>query len=59
VVKQDIESVDPVFYKSLRSILDSPIDDLCLGLTFSADRDEFGVRKTVRVSVVAVVVGFG
>lgn len=45
---QDIESVDPVFYKSLRTILDSPIDDMYLGLTFSADRDEFGARKTVR-----------
>ncbi len=47
-VGQDIESIDPVFYKSLREIMMNPIDDLYLCLTFSADRDEFGVRKTVR-----------
>ena len=40
--------MDPVFYKSLREILDRSIDEMYLGLTFSADRDEFGVRKTVR-----------
>lgn len=46
VTYHDIESIDPVFYKSLREIMMNPIDDLYLCLTFSADRDEFGVRKT-------------
>ena len=46
-MSQDIESIDPVFYKSLREIVKNPIDDLYLCLTFSADRDEFGVRITV------------
>ncbi len=45
---QDIESIDPQFYKSLLEIISNSIDDMYLCLTFSADRDEFGIRKTVR-----------
>lgn len=42
----DMESLDPEYFKSLKWILDNPIDG-CLDLTFSAEMDEFGVTKVV------------
>jgi E3 ubiquitin-protein ligase HUWE1 len=44
---RDIEAVDPTFFKSIKMILEQSIDDLYLGLTFSADEDNFGQRRTV------------
>lgn len=37
----DMEAIDPEYYKSLRWILDNPIDDV-LDLTFSTEVEEFG-----------------
>ncbi|XGW27129.1 hypothetical protein V3C99_007605 [Haemonchus contortus] len=42
---QDIESEDPAFYKSLEFLLNNPIDDLGLDLSFSLEVEEFGVRS--------------
>ncbi|KHJ99297.1 hypothetical protein OESDEN_00722 [Oesophagostomum dentatum] len=42
---QDIESEDPAFYNSLEFLLNNPIDDLGLDLTFSLEVEEFGVRS--------------
>uniref|UniRef100_A0A1I7TFV2 HECT-type E3 ubiquitin transferase n=3 Tax=Caenorhabditis tropicalis TaxID=1561998 RepID=A0A1I7TFV2_9PELO len=42
---QDLESEDPAFFKSLEFLLQNPIDDLSLDLTFSTEVEEFGVRS--------------
>lgn len=42
---QDIESEDPAFFKSLEFLLENPINDLGLDLTFSLEVEEFGVRS--------------
>lgn len=42
---QDLESEDPAFFKSLDFLLQNPIDDLGLDLTFSTEVEEFGVRS--------------
>ncbi|KIH57738.1 sodium pump decarboxylase, gamma subunit [Ancylostoma duodenale] len=42
---QDIESEDPAFYNSLEFLLNNPIDDLGLDLSFSLEVEEFGVRS--------------
>ncbi|CDH93242.1 HECT-type E3 ubiquitin transferase [Caenorhabditis elegans] len=42
---QDLESEDPAFFKSLDFLLQNPIDDLALDLTFSTEVEEFGVRS--------------
>jgi E3 ubiquitin-protein ligase HUWE1 len=44
---QDMETIDPTYYKNLAQILEMPLDDLGLELTFSADRNEFGRIETV------------
>ncbi|BGP42101.1 E3 ubiquitin-protein ligase tom1 [Rhodotorula kratochvilovae] len=43
---RDLESIDPEYYKSLVWMLDNDIDGV-LDLTFSTERDEFGVVQTV------------
>lgn len=42
----DLESIDPDFYKSLKWILENPIDGV-LDLTFSAETHAFGEKRTV------------
>lgn len=42
---QDLESEDPAFFKSLDFLLQNPIDNLELDLTFSTEVEEFGVRS--------------
>lgn len=42
---QDLESEDPEFFKSLEIMLQSPINELGLDLTFSTEVEEFGVRS--------------
>ncbi len=42
ILSQDLEAVDPAFYKGLKFLLDNKIDSLDLGVTFSADREVFG-----------------
>ena len=38
----DIEAVEPDYYKSLKQILEVPLEDLGLELTFSAEAHTFG-----------------
>lgn len=39
---QDLEAIEPAYYKSLQQLLDTPLDYLGLDLTFSAETTEFG-----------------
>ena len=39
---QDIEATEPDYYKTLRQILDTPLDLLMMDLTFSAEIQKFG-----------------
>jgi E3 ubiquitin-protein ligase HUWE1 len=43
---KDLESIDPEYYKSLVWMLSNDIDGV-LDLTFSVERDDFGVTKIV------------
>ena len=43
----DIEAVEPDYYKSLKQILEFPLELLSLELTFTAESNEFGEIKTV------------
>lgn len=43
---RDLESIDPEYYKSLVWMLDNDIDGI-IDLTFSVERDEFGVTEIV------------
>ncbi|CAH0517250.1 unnamed protein product [Peronospora belbahrii] len=43
----DMEAIDPEYYRNLHSILDSPIRDLGLELTFSAEQSNFGKVEVV------------
>lgn len=42
VTLQDLEAIEPDYYKSLQQLLDTPLDLLGLDLTFSAETSEFG-----------------
>lgn len=42
---QDLESEDPSFYNSLQFLLENPINELGMDLTFSLEVEEFGVRE--------------
>lgn len=46
---QDLEAVDPDYFKSLKFVLDNDIDALGIGLTFTADTDYFGRNETVEL----------
>lgn len=46
----DIEATEPDYYKVLRQILETPLDDLMMDLTFSAETQKFG-RTEVSTSV--------
>lgn len=43
----DLESIDPDGHRSLKWILDNPIDEAMLDLTFSTEADNFGVTEVV------------
>jgi E3 ubiquitin-protein ligase HUWE1 len=43
----DLEALEPDYYKSLKQILEFPIDSLGLDLTFSAEIQEFGKYQVV------------
>jgi E3 ubiquitin-protein ligase HUWE1 len=43
---RDLESIDPEYYKSLQWMLANPIEGI-IDLTFSVERDEFGVVEVV------------
>ncbi|TMW62165.1 hypothetical protein Poli38472_009658 [Pythium oligandrum] len=43
----DMEAIDPEYYRNLHSILDNPIEDLGLELTFSAEQSNFGRMEIV------------
>ena len=38
----DLEAIEPGYYKSLKQLLDTPLDLLGLDLTFTAETDNFG-----------------
>lgn len=38
----DLEAIEPDYYKSLKQLLDTPLDLLGLDLTFTAETDNFG-----------------
>lgn len=42
ITYHDIEAIDPEYYRSLRSMLDNSLEDLCLDLTFSVEKSQFG-----------------
>lgn len=42
VTHQDMEAIDPNYYKNLLQITTLPLEDLGLDLTFSADTEMFG-----------------
>lgn len=42
VTHQDMEAIDPDYYKNLLQITTLPLEDLGLDLTFSADTEMFG-----------------
>ena len=44
---QDIEATEPDYYKTLRQILDTPLDLLMMDLTFSAEIQKFGNTEVV------------
>jgi E3 ubiquitin-protein ligase HUWE1 len=43
----DMEAIDPEYYKTLKFILDTPIEYLGLDLTFSAETNDFGKNEIV------------
>lgn len=43
---RDLESIDPEYYKSLVWMLENDIEGI-IDLTFSVERDEFGVMEVV------------
>ncbi|KAF0698365.1 Aste57867_11015 [Aphanomyces stellatus] len=43
----DMEAIDPEYYRNLHSILDNPIEDLGLDLTFSIEHSNFGKLDVV------------
>lgn len=46
---QDIEAIDPTFYKSLQDLLKYPLEDMGIEMEFTADRDDFGTVRTVEL----------
>lgn len=47
VTSLDLEAIEPDYYKTLKMILDVPLDDLGLDLTFTAESNDFGEVKVV------------
>ncbi|CAM9823054.1 unnamed protein product [Sphacelaria rigidula] len=47
VTHQDMEAIDPDYYKNLLQITTLPLEDLGLDLTFSADTEMFGRHEVV------------
>ncbi|EQC32390.1 hypothetical protein SDRG_10135 [Saprolegnia diclina VS20] len=43
----DMEAIDPEYYRNLHALLDNPIADLCLDLTFSLEHSNFGKLDVV------------
>lgn len=45
LITPSFKAIDPEYYKSLCQILEHPLEDLGLDLTFSCEASEFGVVK--------------
>ena len=45
----DVESIDPEYASNLQWILDNPIDNLELELTFSVETDVFGATELLEL----------
>ena len=52
--KKKKQAIDPEYYKSLCQILEHPLEDLGLELTFACEASEFGVVKVGQGSGVVV-----
>ena len=48
----DIEGTDPEYYKTLRQIIDNPLEVLMIDLTFSAELQRFGHTEVSSSSVI-------
>lgn len=51
VTHQDMEAIDPDYYKNLLQITTLPLEDLGLDLTFSADTEMFGASLLLELSI--------
>jgi len=49
VSPEDMEALDPDYFKNLRWMLDNPVEGVLGHLTFTAETDEFGRVKTVEL----------
>ena len=47
IALDDIKDVDPLLYRSLKWILDNPVDGVLEGTTFSVDDDHFGQMQVL------------
>lgn len=43
----DIEATEPDYYKTLKQILETPLDLLMMDLTFSAENQKFGSTEVI------------
>ena len=43
----DIEATEPDYYKTLRQVLETPLDLLMMDLTFSAEVQQFGRTEVI------------
>lgn len=44
----DIEATEPDYYKTLRQVLETPLDLLMMDLTFSAEVQQFGRTEVIQ-----------
>lgn len=54
VTHQDMEAIDPDYYKNLLQITTVPLDDLGLDLTFSADTEMFGTNDGLVIFLIGL-----
>ena len=45
----DLEGIEPEYYKSLKHLLDTPLEYLGLDLTFTTETDNFGELKVIEL----------
>jgi len=49
VTPQDMQSIDPQYYRSLMELLQMDIEELGLELSFTADTEDFGIIRTTEL----------
>jgi hypothetical protein len=55
----DIEATEPDYYKTLRQILETPLDLLMMDLTFSAEIQKFGKTEVGLQKTLSDCVNYG